>query len=154
MRLPDAPQTNPRVALEFGVGVITVESPERLRENIHIRHREIHTLCSGWWDDVSGVAGEEEFAKLHWLGDVAPHAGNTLLQDLPLRWAPAVLASKPREEFAPDPVVAPKVYIFIRFALQVEARHGGGAHAVEGEAAIVMHVNKFIQRGRRLCENP
>src|SRR5258706_3282610 len=98
------------------------------------------------------VSGKKQPAVLHWFDNIAAHAGDAFLQNRPLREFPA-FGTQPRLEFLPDTLIAPGIDVFVRIALQIEATDLRRPHAVQGESAIMVCVDQFLRRWRRIGED-
>ena len=101
-----------RLQAGVGVGVETGRAAgpepvhERLGEHAHVVEREVEPLRAGGRHDVGCVAGEEEPSVAHRLADIAPHAGDTLLEDRSFRERPPLQAEADLQ-LVPNAIVRP-----------------------------------------------
>jgi len=87
--------------------------------------------------------GQKQPAVLHRLDHETAHPGYTFLQNRALGKVPSV-CRETGTQFLPDLFVGPKADVFIRLALQIQAADSFCAHAMQGEAAIVIRINQFF----------
>ena len=76
---PHATQRHLRVAIEVMGSTRAVSLDQRSGQIKHVRDRKVKALCPGRGDDVRGVAGQEQPAVPHRLGDEAVQGGNGFL---------------------------------------------------------------------------
>ena len=126
---------------------------ERLGEDADVGDREVQPLRAGRRDDVRRVAGQEQAAVLHRLGDEAAHAGDALLEHRPLVERPP-LERGARLELLPDALVRPLAEVLVVGDLEVVARQLGPAQREQREAALVVGVDELVHRRRDLREDP
>src|SRR5215210_5308554 len=156
LRQPDAAHAGLGVSVEQVGLTRIVEVGESPGEDADVGDCEVHPLGSGRRDDVRGVTGEEEPAVLHRLDGEAAHRrdASTFLEDWSLGERPAFVCGEPRVQLFPNAFVRPVLDVVIGVALDVEAGKLGRAHAVQGEAALVVRVDQLLRRGRCLGEDP
>src|SRR6185369_11821676 len=135
------------VGIKFRVIIFSIKRPKRLREIMHVGKRQVHALCTGWWNNMGRVPCKEETTILKRLDNEAAHPSNALLQDSAFCRTPAVFAAESPAKLAPDAIIAPFRDILIGFALEVEPRDARGSHAVERKSAFVVHVDQLIAGG-------
>src|SRR5262245_10046284 len=151
LRLPHPPQTGCRVALEQIAAAGAIELRDRVREDPHIRERQIHALGASRRLDVGGIAGEKKPAVLHGLDDEAAHGGDALLQHR--AFGEFARAAEAGMQFLPDARVRPVLDVVVRRALQIEPRQGRRAHGVKREAALVIGIDQLVFGRRRFGQN-
>ena len=78
-RRPHPPQRHLGVAVEVVVVVVVAVLDDAAREVEHVARREVEPLGAGGRHDVGGVAGEEQVAVAHRLGDEAAQRCDRLL---------------------------------------------------------------------------
>ena len=151
LRAPDSPQAHLGVTLEQVAGLRAIACRQRLGEHPDIAKRQVHAFGSGGRNDVGGVARQEEAAALHGLSDQAAHRRDAVLDDL-ARLQPGL--GQPKPELIPDAILRPGVHRLVGVDLKVEAADLRGPHAVQRKAALVVGVDQFVRRGRRLRQDP
>ena len=132
---------------------VRVPGHERLCEVAGVVQREVEALCSRGRHDVGGVTDEVEPAVAHRLGDVAPHAGDALLEHRPLLQRPAV-EPETKLQLLPDPVVRPLGEVLVGAALDVEPAELRIAKAQQREAPRAVRVHELVVRGRDGGKDP
>src|SRR5438876_4992554 len=130
---PDPAQAAGGIRIQQLLATAPVPLDERLREQTHVRNREVEPFRSSRRHDVARVAREKEPAVLERLDDEAPHPRDALLEDGPLGELP-VPNTQPRLQLDPDSLVRPLVEILVRCALQIEAAQFWRTQAEEREA--------------------
>src|ERR1700691_3296934 len=98
------------------------------------------------------VSREKESSILHRLNHKTAHAGHALLQNLSFSELPSIRGQS-NLELPPNLLVAPKRNILVGFALKVEATDVRSPHGEQSESAIMVGINQFFRRRRRLRQN-
>src|SRR5918995_1080837 len=150
---PDAAQRVVGVTIEQRLVAGAVPGGDRVGEQPHVGDSQVEPLRARGRHDVRGVPGEQQTAAPHRLDDETPHARDALLEDLARVQRPALDPESPFE-LLPDPVVGPLVERFVGPDLEIETGHRRRAHAVEGEAPLVVRVDQLLVRRRRGGEDP
>jgi len=150
---PDAAEAGGGVLSEEIGGTGGVVGAERGGEDADVGYGEVESFGAGGRNDVGGVTGEVEAAELHGFDDEAAHAGDAFLDDGTFGELPAVVSSETLLQLVPDAVVGPEREIFIRRALQIEAADFRRTHGEKSEATVVVCVDEFAGRRRRLGED-
>lgn len=153
LHAPNTAQADFGVAVEEGGGTGAIAARQRVGEDTDIGDGEVHALGAGGRNDVGGVAGEKERAILHGFDNEAAHGRDATLKNGAFVEAEAGIGLEAELEFFPDAGIRPLREVFTGTALEVKAAKGRGAHAEEGEAAVVIDVNEFLGSGRCIGEN-
>src|ERR1700684_2686827 len=126
---------------------------QRSGEYAYVSDRQVQPFHTSRWHDMRRVSRNKQLAVLHRLNHGAPHSGHALLNDASLRQRPALSGSKSDMQFLPDSVVGPLIQILIRLALKIESADLRRPHTEQRETAIVVGVDQFFRRRRRLRQN-
>src|SRR6185369_14762689 len=103
--------------------------------------------------DVGGVAGEEEPAEAHRLGDEAAQRRDALLDRRTGDERVGRSVVEARAKLGPEGIVAPAGGSVVERALDVVAAARRRAHAAEREAALVVRIDELVRDRRRLREH-
>ena len=95
---------------------------------------------------MGAVAGKEQTAVLHRLGDEAAHRRDALLQHL--AFDELARAAEPLVQLVPDARIGPIGDVLVVAALQIEPGNCLRAHGVERKAAVGIGIDQFVI-GRR-----
>src|ERR1700690_2228849 len=101
---------------------------------------------------MCGIAQQEEFSELHWLGNKTPHGRNSPLQDRPVLQHKAVVRRHARAQLFPDALIRPLLQVFLRRTLKIKARHLRRTHAHQSKSALVVRVDQLLGSWRNLCQ--
>src|ERR1700734_1629076 len=102
---------------------------------------------------MGGVAGEEQTAEAHRLGDEATERGNTLFDRRTGYQILAGFGIEPVLELLPEAIIRPSLDIVGKIALEIVAAAPRRAHRAEREARGVAHINQLIGNRRRIGKN-
>src|SRR5215203_21060 len=150
---PDAAQRVFGVTIEQCLVAGAVPGGDCLGEQPHVGDSQVEPLRARRRHDVRGVPREQQTAAPHRLDNEAPHARDAFLEDLARVQRPTLDPESPFE-LLPDPLVWPLLDFFVGPDLEIESRHRRRAHAVEGEAPLVVRVDQLLVRRRRGGEDP
>ena len=145
-RAPHAAQRHLGIALEVGV-VAAVVRDQRARQVEDVGDRQVQALRAGRRHDVRRIAGEEQPAVAHRLGDEAAQRRDRFLDRRPGDDAIGDLGRKARLQLGPELVVRPVLDPGVERALDVVAAEHRVALRGEGEAARVTRVDDLLDGG-------
>jgi hypothetical protein len=96
-----------------------------LGQHDHVGDGQVHALGPGGRHDVGGVAGQEQPAVAHGLGDEAAQRRDRLLERRAARDPGAGFRAQAQAQLVPEPLVAPVLDLLVETALDVVAAAGG-----------------------------
>jgi hypothetical protein len=149
LRLPDPAQAALRIGVDAGVALFLEVLDQRARQVLHVGRRQVQALGAGRRHDVGGVAGQEQAAEAHRLGDEAAQRRDALLDAGAGDHRSRQLRVEPAPQLVPEALVAPVFHLVVDRALHVVAAARHAAHGAQREAALAVAVDDGVRRHRR-----
>src|SRR5579883_176876 len=141
------------IVVETGGRFFRIVFDQCLREIADVASGEIEALGARRRHYMGGIAGEQQPAEAHRLGDEAAQRCDAFFQrrtgDEPL--APLVVESRP--ELLPEALVRPGIDVLRQAALQIVAATRSRTHRAERKAKRMADIDQFIGDRRRVGQN-